>query len=459
MGARCFSTRYARWTCRCRRKLLRVLQSGMVQPVGAARAHKVDLRIVSATNRNPEEEVRAGRFREDLYYRLHVIPLEVPPLRARGDDVLLIARAVLGEMAAEEGRSFTRFSSAAEAAIRAHRWPGNVRQLRNVIRNAVVLNDGPVLELDMLRDALGGNTVLRGEARAAGEMDGVPGIDAVDALVGLPLAEMGAALHGGHHRRLRRVGAARGAAARRGALHDLPQARSLEHPLRGHEHGRRGVWPCTWAADGMHCVPCRNTADAFGARDRPHRRPTAPTAERTSHDQDPDRHRSGIAASQRWRRRRSSARRSSMTWAASSTRAFNEAAHAGAEALPGEETGIAYRDFEIHERQRSASRRCAGSRARATTRSSRSAFPPRRRASRRSRPAVPRDATSRSWTWWSTSRMCARSCSRSMRARYLVGMLAALAAGSEGDRRLRRRHGHPADPQVRVRLRRRRPER
>jgi two-component system, repressor protein LuxO len=95
-------------------------------------------------------EVMAGRFREDLFYRLHVVPIHVPPLRERRDDAVLIARTLLARYAAEEGKRFLGFSEDAEAAIRAHDWPGNVRQLQNVLRNAVVMSDGEALTAAML---------------------------------------------------------------------------------------------------------------------------------------------------------------------------------------------------------------------------------------------------------------------------------------------------------------------
>ncbi len=131
-------------------KLLRFLQTGEFRPVGASRAEQADLRVVCATNRDPLAEVAAGRFREDLYYRLHVVPIALPALRERGDDVLLIADALLRRYAQEEHKRFQTFSPAARQALRAFAWPGNVRQLQNVLRNAIVMNDGETLTADML---------------------------------------------------------------------------------------------------------------------------------------------------------------------------------------------------------------------------------------------------------------------------------------------------------------------
>jgi two-component system repressor protein LuxO len=131
-------------------KLLRFLQTSTIQPVGAARPVKVDVRIVCATNRDPAEEVRQGRFREDLYYRLHVVPIHMPPLRARPEDIVEIAETNLREFAAEEGKVFTGFDEETRAILATRPWPGNVRQLLNVVRNIVVLNDGPVVTAGML---------------------------------------------------------------------------------------------------------------------------------------------------------------------------------------------------------------------------------------------------------------------------------------------------------------------
>lgn len=131
-------------------KLLRFLQTGSFTRVGGSKVEKVDIRIVCATNRNPQTEVEEGRFREDLYYRLHVIPIHLPPLRERDDDVIEIARSLLAQYAKEEGRTFEGFAPEVEAIIKAYPWPGNVRQLQNVIRNIVVLNEGAQVTTDML---------------------------------------------------------------------------------------------------------------------------------------------------------------------------------------------------------------------------------------------------------------------------------------------------------------------
>ncbi|SDH89185.1 sigma-54-dependent transcriptional regulator [Roseospirillum parvum] len=135
-------------------KLLRFIQTGSFQKVGSGAAQRVDVRFVAATNRDPWTEVEAGRFREDLYYRLNVIPLHLPPLKDRDGDVVEIARDLLARFAEEEGKTFTALSAEAEALLLGYPWPGNVRQLQNAIRNAVVLNNGPLLEAGMLAAAL-----------------------------------------------------------------------------------------------------------------------------------------------------------------------------------------------------------------------------------------------------------------------------------------------------------------
>ncbi len=131
-------------------KLLRVLQTGEFRRVGEVRARQSDVRIVCATHRDPQAEVAAGRFRQDLFYRLHVLPLALPPLRERGSDVAALAETFLARFSAEEGRGFRRIAPAAMDLLVAHDWPGNVRELQNVLRRAVVLGDGAELTPDML---------------------------------------------------------------------------------------------------------------------------------------------------------------------------------------------------------------------------------------------------------------------------------------------------------------------
>ena len=134
-------------------KMLRFLQSGTIRPVGSARTEKVDVRIVCATNKDPNQEVRSGRFRADLFYRLHVVRVSLPPLRERGDDVLLLAEAFIKKYAADESKAFRDLDQAAKRFIREATWPGNVRQLQNVIRRAIVMYSGNEICAEMLEDA------------------------------------------------------------------------------------------------------------------------------------------------------------------------------------------------------------------------------------------------------------------------------------------------------------------
>ncbi|SDM20595.1 two-component system, repressor protein LuxO [Modicisalibacter muralis] len=131
-------------------KLLRFLQTGAVVPVGATSARSIDCRIICATNANPAELIEQGRFREDLYYRLHVIPVTLPPLRDRDRDVIDIAHALLVRFAEEERKAFQRLSPTAEQALLRYSWPGNVRELENVLRRAIVMHDGDTLTEAML---------------------------------------------------------------------------------------------------------------------------------------------------------------------------------------------------------------------------------------------------------------------------------------------------------------------
>ncbi len=131
-------------------KLLRFVQTGTFAKVGSSKQEKVDIRFICATNKDPLEEIGAGRFREDLYYRLHVLPIAMPPLRERGDDILALANTFLKSYAAQEKKSFTGFDPDAAERLLKFSWPGNVRQLQNIVRNLVVLNDGGEVTVTML---------------------------------------------------------------------------------------------------------------------------------------------------------------------------------------------------------------------------------------------------------------------------------------------------------------------
>ncbi|MGE0233489.1 MAG: sigma-54-dependent transcriptional regulator [Flavobacteriaceae bacterium] len=126
-------------------KLLRALQDGEIDPVGAKKPVKVDFRLISATNRSMIEMVTAGAFREDLYYRLNVFPIYVPPLRDRREDIPLLVRHFMTRFAAEESKTVTGITAEALQMLCAHDWPGNIRQLENAVFRAVVLADGPEL--------------------------------------------------------------------------------------------------------------------------------------------------------------------------------------------------------------------------------------------------------------------------------------------------------------------------
>jgi len=127
-------------------KLLRALQEKEVTLVGASKAHKVDVRVVAATNKDLLELVRQGRFREDLYFRINVLSIQVPPLRERDDDVALLVRHFSSSFAREMGRPCPTFSDGALQVLRSYSWPGNVRELQNVVQRLVVMNARPVVE-------------------------------------------------------------------------------------------------------------------------------------------------------------------------------------------------------------------------------------------------------------------------------------------------------------------------
>jgi formate hydrogenlyase transcriptional activator len=133
-------------------KLLRVLQEQEFEPVGSNETVRVDVRVIAATNRDLEEAVRAGRFRADLFYRLNVFPLRVPPLRERASDIPQLAMFFLSRFARRFGRQVETISAETMDLLTSYSWPGNIRELQNVIERAVILSRGPALELE--RDLL-----------------------------------------------------------------------------------------------------------------------------------------------------------------------------------------------------------------------------------------------------------------------------------------------------------------
>jgi DNA-binding NtrC family response regulator len=166
-------------------KLLRALQDGEIDPVGAKRPIRIDFRLISATNQNLIELVKQGKFREDLYYRLNVFPIRVPPLRERREDVASLVRHFTARFAAEEGKSFIRGVNATTLQmLQRYDWPGNVRQLENAVFRAVVLADSPVLtaeEFPQIAAHIDGNAwAAEAEATAHAIPHGTPVDDAVD---------------------------------------------------------------------------------------------------------------------------------------------------------------------------------------------------------------------------------------------------------------------------------------
>ena len=149
-------------------KLLRVLENGELQRLGSTVTRKVDVRIIAATNRDLRRDVREGRFRSDLYYRLSVFPIEVPPLRDRREDIPLLVWHFIQSRQRALNRTITKIPKTVMAALQAYEWPGNVRELQNVIERAMIVSPGPILRVE---EALGPTAPERdgGERGRSGE--------------------------------------------------------------------------------------------------------------------------------------------------------------------------------------------------------------------------------------------------------------------------------------------------
>ncbi|MBC7601801.1 MAG: sigma 54-interacting transcriptional regulator, partial [Ramlibacter sp.] len=155
-------------------KLLRVLQERELRAVGSERVVKLDVRVIAASHRNLEEEVAAGRFREDLYYRLHVVALSLPALAERREDIPLLARHFMATLAQRYGKSVNAFGAGAIEALASAPWPGNVRQLQNTVEKCVVLSTSPLIDATLVQRALANQSQAMpalDEARRAFERD------------------------------------------------------------------------------------------------------------------------------------------------------------------------------------------------------------------------------------------------------------------------------------------------
>jgi DNA-binding NtrC family response regulator len=175
-------------------KLLRAIQEGEVEPVGARKPVKVDVRLISATNRDLIADVKAGRFREDLFYRLHVFPILVPPLRERAADIPALVRHFLARFAAEEGKRIRMVTPEALRVLSAHHWPGNIRQLENAVFRAVVLAETDAIGLDEFPQIAAqiGIAVAAASEAAAAETTLMPAEDFEPTLVAMPYGEAAA---------------------------------------------------------------------------------------------------------------------------------------------------------------------------------------------------------------------------------------------------------------------------
>src|SRR4029077_10991991 len=146
-------------------KVLRVLQEGEVERLGSARTIKVDVRVIAATNKDLEAEIEKGTFREDLYFRLSVIPIRVPPLRDRREDVPALVRHFADLFSRDNNRRPQRFTPAALEFLQRARWKGNVRELKNTVERLIIMTPGEVIDVDDLRD------VVRAETKPAAAGD------------------------------------------------------------------------------------------------------------------------------------------------------------------------------------------------------------------------------------------------------------------------------------------------
>ncbi len=163
-GGTLFLDEIATLTLPLQTKLLRVLEDRQVQRLGGRQSRKIDFRLICATNEPLEEMARNGKFREDLYYRIHVVPIQLPPLRERGGDIALLADYFLRVHLLANGLEQKRLTPDALAALEEHSWPGNVRELENLIQRLVIMVPGPTIGLEHLPQQLLAQSVTAHEA-------------------------------------------------------------------------------------------------------------------------------------------------------------------------------------------------------------------------------------------------------------------------------------------------------
>jgi Nif-specific regulatory protein len=149
-------------------KVLRAIEEGELQPLGSEKTMHVDVRIISATHKDLQKEVAAGRFREDLYYRLNVVELVVPPLRERADDVVELAERFLARRCGRMGKNLAGFTPAAVEVLKRYRWPGNVREVENEIERAAIVAEGMAVDVGDLSPRLAAAPVAAGVALLGG---------------------------------------------------------------------------------------------------------------------------------------------------------------------------------------------------------------------------------------------------------------------------------------------------
>jgi two-component system response regulator HupR/HoxA len=214
-------------------KLLRVLQEGEFRPLGSNRPHMVDVRVIAATNRDLEAEVKAGRFREDLYYRLATVPLHVPALRERPMDIPLLAESILLRTSARLGRPVQGFAPGVMESLAAYGWPGNVRELMNEIQRMLVLSDGPSLGPELLAPHIRQAGLSQVLTRKENENTGLRG--RVDALEVKLLHETLAQHNGNLSRAAQELGLSRL------GLRNKMQRLGVERPARKGKDGNKEV--------------------------------------------------------------------------------------------------------------------------------------------------------------------------------------------------------------------------